>query len=159
MLPLDALHPYARNPRTHSSEQVQAIARSIREFGFTAPILINRRDEIIAGHGRLKAAALCEMHEVPCIYLDGLTAAQQRALVIADNQLAQQAGWDMNLLATEIEELAGDDGIDITLLGFSDEELALIERRGVDLADPDGRTERAVTCPKCGHEFNPREQR
>lgn len=116
------LIPYASNSRTHSDAQVAQIAASIKEFGWTNPILIDGDNTIIAGHGRLLAARKLGMKEVPVIVLDHLTKAQQRALVIADNQLALNAGWDMDMLKAEIEDLKLDD-FDLGLLGFSDEEL------------------------------------
>lgn len=116
------LIPYAANSRTHSDAQVAQIAASIKEFGWTNPILIDGDGGIIAGHGRLLAARKLGREEVPCIVLDHLSKAQQRALVIADNQLALNAGWDMDLLAAEIEGL-NLDGFDLELLGFDDAEL------------------------------------
>jgi ParB-like chromosome segregation protein Spo0J len=99
------LIPYASNSRTHSDAQIAQIAASIKEFGWTNPILIDGDNTIIAGHGRLLAARKLGMEDVPAIILDHLTKAQQRALVIADNQLALNAGWDMNMLKAEIEDL------------------------------------------------------
>ena len=113
------LIPYAANSRTHSDAQVAQIAASIREFGWTSPILVSGDDTIIAGHGRLLAARKLAMVEVPVIILDHLSKAQQRALVIADNQLALNAGWDMDMLKAEIEDLKLDD-FDIDLLGFDE---------------------------------------
>lgn len=116
------LIPYAANSRTHSDTQIAQIAASIKEFGWTNPILIDADDTIIAGHGRLLAARKLGMEEVPVIVLDHLTKAQQKALVIADNQLALNAGWDMDMLKAEIEGLSLD-GFDLELLGFSSDEL------------------------------------
>jgi DNA modification methylase len=113
------LIPYASNSRTHSDAQVAQIAASIKEFGWTNPILIDGENTIIAGHGRLLAARKLGMDKVPAIVLDHLTKSQQRALVIADNQLALNAGWDMDMLKAEIEDLNLDD-FDISLLGFDD---------------------------------------
>ena len=113
------LIPYAANSRTHSDAQVAQIAASIKEFGWTNPILIDDDNTIIAGHGRLLAARKLGMEEVPAIILDHLTKAQQRALVIADNQLALNAGWDMNMLKAEIEDL-NLENFDINLLGFDE---------------------------------------
>lgn len=117
------LVPYVANSRTHSEEQVAQIAASIKEFGFTNPILTDGDNGIIAGHGRLMAARKLGLEEVPTIALSGLTAAQKRAYVIADNKLALNAGWDAALLSSEIAGL-GEDGFDLSLLGFSDSELA-----------------------------------
>ncbi len=116
---VEALLPYAANSRTHSDAQVAQIAASIKEFGWTNPILIDGDNCIIAGHGRLLAARKLGMEQVPVIVLDHLSKAQQRALVIADNQLALNAGWDMDMLKAEIDGLKLED-FDIDLLGFDD---------------------------------------
>jgi DNA modification methylase len=118
----DALIPYARNSRTHSAEQVAQIAASIREFGFTNPVLIDGQDGIIAGHGRVMAAQKLGLDEVPCIRLDYLADAQKRAYIIADNKLALNAGWDEEMLALEITELE-ELGFDLDLLGFDESEI------------------------------------
>ena len=114
------LIPYASNSRTHSDAQVAQIAASIKEFGWTNPILVSGDNSIIAGHGRLMAARKLDMEEVPVIVLDHLSKAQQRALVIADNQLALNAGWDMNMLKAEIEDL-NLENFNLELLGFDDD--------------------------------------
>ena len=98
LIAMDNLTPYARNARTHSDDQIAQIAASIAEFGFTNPILIGGDDVIIAGHGRLMAAQKLGLAEVPVIVLDHLTEAQRRALVIADNKIAENSGWDEDLL-------------------------------------------------------------
>lgn len=116
------LIPYVNNTRTHSDKQVNQIASSIKEFGFTNPILIDEAGGIIAGHGRLMAANKLKMQEVPCIVLDGLTEAQKKAYIIADNKLALNAGWDEELLKLELENLKELD-FDIDLLGFNADEL------------------------------------
>lgn len=121
-LATEALVPYARNSRTHSPEQVSAVAASIREFGFTNPVLIDGNNTIIAGHGRVMAAQSLGLTDVPCIRLAHLTDAQRRAYVIADNKLAEQAGWNMALLRREVEDLMAE-SFDVSLLGFDDEEL------------------------------------
>jgi len=117
------LIPYVNNSRTHSEEQVTQIASSIKEFGFTNPILIDDEGGIIAGHGRLMAAKKLGLTEVPTIALEGLTEAQKKAYVIADNQLATNAGWDLDALKTEVERLTELD-FDLELLGFDDDFLA-----------------------------------
>ena len=117
------LIPYINNSRTHSDQQVQQVAASIKEFGFTNPILIDEDSGIIAGHGRLQAAQMMGMDEVPTITLEGLTEAQRKAYVIADNQLALNAGWDLDALKVELERL-GELDFDIDLLGFDDDMLA-----------------------------------
>jgi ParB family chromosome partitioning protein len=121
-LPTASLIPYARNARTHSEEQVTQIAASIREFGFNNPVLIDAQSTIIAGHGRVMAAGKLGLESVPCIRLTHLTDAQRRAYVLADNRIALNSGWDSDLLAIELGEL-GDEGFDLGLLGFGDEEL------------------------------------
>jgi len=114
------LIPYANNSRTHSEEQTTQIASSIKEFGFTNPILIDDKGGLIAGHGRLIAANKLTIKEVPCIVLEGLTEAQKKAYIIADNQLPLNAGWDLDLLKIEIEGLQELD-FNIDLLGFDDD--------------------------------------
>lgn len=114
--------PYARNSRTHSDEQVAQVAASIKEFGWTNPILVDETNTIIAGHGRLMAAQRMGMAEVPTIMLANLTEAQKRAYVIADNKLALNAGWDEEMLAVEIEDLISE-GFDLDLIGFEAEEI------------------------------------
>jgi DNA modification methylase len=121
--PLDRLIPFARNPRTHSDAQVAQIAASIAAFGFNNPILVDTKAGILAGHGRLLAARKLQLAEVPVIVLDHLTEAQKRAYIIADNQLALNAGWDETLLAAELAALQEED-LDLGLIGFEDEELA-----------------------------------
>lgn len=120
---IDALIPYARNSRTHSEAQVAQIAASIREFGFTNPVLVDGDGGIIAGHGRVLAARKLGLETVPTIRIDYMTEAQKRAYIIADNKLALNAGWDEELLALELGELA-DMGFDLGLTGFSEGELA-----------------------------------
>ena len=114
------LIPYAANSRTHSDAQVAQIAASIKEFGWTNPILVSGDNSIIAGHGRLLAARKLGMDEVPAIVLDHLSKAQQRALVIADNQLALNAGWDMGMLKAEIEDL-NLENFNLEILGFDED--------------------------------------
>lgn len=121
----DALIPYARNSRTHSPEQVEQLGRSIQQFGFTNPVLIDEHNTLIAGHGRVMAAQRIGLEVVPAIRLLHLTDAQRRAYVIADNKLAEQAGWDMNTLAREVEDLMAE-SFDVPLLGFGDDELAAL---------------------------------
>ena len=121
--PVERLVPYERNARTHSAEQVAQIAASIREFGFTNPILVDGKDGIIAGHGRLMAAKDLGLSEVPVVVLDHLTEAQKRAYVLADNKLALNAGWDVDMLTAEMEGLQAAE-FDLSLLGWSVDELS-----------------------------------
>src|SRR6266849_6931348 len=120
---LDKLIPYSKNPRTHSDAQIAQIAASIMAFGFNSPILVDSKAGIIAGHGRLLAARKLQLKEVPVIILDHLSAAQKRAYIIADNQLALNAGWDTELLGIELAALQAED-FDLAIIGFEDEELA-----------------------------------
>jgi len=131
---IDALLPYARNPRTHTPEQIAKIAASIVEVGWTQPILVDGESGIIAGHGRLAAARKLELSNVPVIELGHLTPAQKRAYVIADNRLALDAGWDDELLALEMAELS-ESGYDLLLTGFDDDEL---DQMLADIAETDG---------------------
>jgi ParB-like chromosome segregation protein Spo0J len=126
------LIPYVNNSRTHSDEQATQIASSIKEFGFTNPVLIDESGGLIAGHGRLMAAKKLDLKEVPCIVLSGLTEAQKKAYIIADNQLPQNAGWDLDKLKLEIDTLSEMD-FDIDLLGFDDDFLSIMETDVVDL--------------------------
>lgn len=134
---VDALIPYARNARTHSDEQVAQIAASIKEFGWTNPILVDGRRGIIAGHGRLLAARKLGMTEVPVIELAHLTPAQRRAYVLADNKLALNAGWDDDMLRVELGELR-EDGFDLSLTGFDLDEIGTLLNDATEgLTDPD----------------------
>ncbi|MCB1420325.1 MAG: ParB N-terminal domain-containing protein [Notoacmeibacter sp.] len=119
--PIGALRPYPKNARTHSRKQLRQIADSIETFGFTNPVLIDDDNMILAGHGRVEAARLLRMTEVPCVRLSSMTKAQKRAYVIADNKLALNAGWDDDLLAEELQALLNEDdfGFDVELTGFS----------------------------------------
>ena len=148
-VPTGKLIPYANNSRTHSPPQIAQIAASIREFGFTNPILVSDDLTIIAGHGRVKAAQTLNLSEVPCIKLSHLNERQRRAYVIADNRLALSAGWDDEILALELEALK-EEGFDLDLLGFDDAEMrALLEVQRFteedDAALPDEASSEAVT--------------
>jgi len=160
---VERLIPYAANSRTHSEAQIAQIAASIKEFGWTNPILVDGDDTIIAGHGRLLAARKLGMEKVPTIVIDHLSKAQQRALVIADNQLALNAGWDIGLLKAELEDL-NIEGFNLELLGFDERELGNFfldpnfepgsedDQGKLDQLDP-----KMVICPNCQHEFDSRE--
>lgn len=132
-LPLGRFKPYERNARTHSDAQVGQIAASIREFGWTNPILVDENDLIIAGHGRLLAARSLGMATAPCIRIVGLTDEQRRALTIADNKLGLNAGWDEALLVAELQTLGDLQG----LVGFSEDELTRLFKGHAGLTDPD----------------------
>jgi ParB-like chromosome segregation protein Spo0J len=123
--PVSKLRPYLKNARTHSRKQIRQIAESIKTFGFTNPVLISDTNEIIAGHGRVEAARLLLMESVPTVRLSHLNAEQRRAYVLADNKLAQNAGWDRELLGIELQGLI-DLEFDIEITGFSQAEIDLL---------------------------------
>lgn len=118
---VETLIPYAKNARTHSDEQVAQIAGSIREFGFNNPVLVDKDNTIIAGHGRVLAARKLGLTDVPVIVLDHLTESQRKAYVLADNRIALNSGWDVSMLSVELQDLKDD--IDLSLLGFDPKEL------------------------------------
>ena len=156
---IDSLIPYARNSRTHSDAQVAQIAASIKEFGFTNPVLIDKDGGIIAGHGRVMAARKLKLADVPCIRLGHLSDTQKRAYVIADNKLALNAGWDAEALQIELMDLDRDK-FKMELLGFDPTELGLAMGMGADFLpgdeDDQGKLDETtpITCPACGHEFH-----
>ena len=127
---IDKLIPYINNAKRHSEDQVTRIASSIREFGFVNPVLIDKDFNIIAGHGRVMAAKKLDLEEVPCVYVEGLTEAQRKAYILADNRLGELADWDMNLVVSELEMLQSLD-FDIDLTGFElpeeEEEVEVVE--------------------------------
>ena len=116
---ISELIPYARNARTHSDEQVSQLAASIKEWGWTTPVLIDEAGEIIAGHGRVMAARKLGIEEIPTMTATGWSKAQKQAYVLADNQLPQNAGWDMDLLRIETQDL-DKQGFDLGLIGFDE---------------------------------------
>ncbi len=135
--PIDDLIPYARNARTHTPGQIAAIAGSMREFGWTNPVLIDAKGGIVAGHGRVLAARQLGLTDIPCIELAHLTDTQRRAYILADNQLAiNGSGWDMELLKLELTELKALD-FDLDLTGFDADELAGIDLSGEDATEGD----------------------
>ncbi len=132
------LAPYSRNARKHSKKQVQQIAASIEKFGFTNPVLIDEDRLILAGHGRVKAAKLLELESVPCLRLLNLTTGQKRAYILADNKLAENAFWDYDLLADELEFLLEHpDEVDVGISGFAIEEIDTIIEPGGTPTDAD----------------------
>ena len=151
------LIPYACNSRTHSDEQVAQIAASICEFGWTNPLLIDGQSGIIAGHSRLLAARKLDMTEVPCVVLDHLSDAQRRALVIADNKLALNSGWDVDMLECEFRDLDESD-FDVSIMGFSQTEMdGMLADKNFQPGSEGEQTrldeKKPITCPDCGHEF------
>lgn len=128
------LIPYINNSRNHSEEQITQIASSIKEFGFTNPILIDQDNSIIAGHGRLQAVKKLGYKEVSCIVISGLTKIQIKALIIADNQLALNASWDIDKLSLELDSLK-DDNFNLDILGFNNDFLKDIQEEIIPLSD------------------------
>lgn len=141
-LPIDALTPYANNSRTHSDEQISQLAASIHEYGWTNPVLIDDDGGLIAGHGRVLAARELGMQQIPCIRLMGLTDAQKRAYIIADNRLAELSGWDVERLREEMDFVYSQ-GLDLDTLGFDSDRW---QEQLEDLFD-DGLQTRAQTAP------------
>lgn len=121
--PVASLVPYARNARTHSEEQVAQIAASIREWGWTVPVLVDEESGLIAGHGRVLAAQKLGLADVPVMVARGWSDAQKRAYILADNKLAMNAGWDADLLRVELDGLK-EEGFDVSLTGFGEDELS-----------------------------------
>jgi len=134
-LPVHSLRPYERNARTHSDAQIDAIAESIRQFGFNSPILIDDDDGVIAGHARLAAARKLGLDTVPCVRLSHLSDAQRRAYILADNRLAEMAVWDVPLLSLEVGELTLED-VDLSFLDL--DALLPIENEDFSVEDGDG---------------------
>jgi ParB-like chromosome segregation protein Spo0J len=162
VLSLTDITPYARNSRTHSDSQIAEIAASIKEFGWRQPIVIDDGNTIRAGHGRFLAAQRLGLKEVPCLR-GRLTESQWRAYVIADNRLAEKAGWDVEMLKLEVEDLE-EDNFNVDLTGFLQEDLKkiFIDDEPVKFEPSDKEPERldrkkAVTCPSCGEEFEPKD--
>lgn len=123
LLPVNVLIPYVNNARTHSAEQINKIRASLREFGFVNPLIIDRDNNVIAGHGRLEAAKAEGYTEVPCVFVEEMTEAQKKAYILADNRMALDAGWDDDLLKVELESLQDMD-FDLGLTGFDEKEIA-----------------------------------
>jgi len=157
--PVADLIPYARNSRTHSDAQVAQIAASIKEFGWTNPVLLDGDNGIIAGHGRVMAAQKLGETQVPTIELGHMSETQKRAYIIADNKLALNAGWDEQMLALEIQDLK-DVGYSLDMTGFSADELTeVMFDKLIDPESPDefkevDETDMVHKCPRCGFEFD-----
>lgn len=156
---IDDLIPYLNNTRTHTEEQINQVASSIKEFGFTNPVLIDADGGIIAGHCRTLAGKKLKLREIPCIELSNLTEAQKKAYIIADNKLALNAGWNEELLKLEIESLKELD-FDLDLLGFDSLELEDIlgESQEIEMKDffeeieQKEKVEKTFICEHCGKE-------
>lgn len=132
---IKAIRPYPRNAKIHGDDQIRKIAESIEEFGFLNPILLDSENMILCGHGRLQAAKLLGMEEVPCLYADGLTEAQKRAYILADNRLGELAEWDRDLISQELADLR-DEGFEIDITGFDVDDILFDDE--MDLSEPEG---------------------
>lgn len=157
--PLASLVPYARNSRVHPPGQVSQLAASLKEWGWTMPVLVDEDNGIIAGHGRVMAAEKLGIAEVPVMVARGWSEAKKRAYVIADNKLSLTSGWDEDMLAMELGELR-EDGFNLALTGFDEAELNKLLGDGPSFdpaPEPAGRLDELtpVTCPQCGHAFRP----
>ena len=153
---IENLKPYEKNSRVHTDEQIEQIKQSITEFGFTNPILVDKNNEVIAGHGRLVSAKLLKMQNVPCIRLGHLTEMQKKAYVIADNKLALNATWNIEMLNTELVALI-DNNYEVSLTGFDDAEidtlLAPLEPAMPVFETVTTDQETKNKCPKCQYEW------
>ena len=156
---INELKPYENNSRTHDESQIKQICESIKEYGWTNPVLIDEKGIIIAGNGRVEAGKKLDIKEVPCIVLSGLTEAQKKAYVIADNKMALNAGWDFNLLSLELENLKELD-FDLELTGFSADEIDGLLSTNEDIENNDYEEQdlkenntQLHKCPECGCEF------
>lgn len=137
LVDINRLIPYINNARTHSPEQITKLRSSLREFGFINPVIIDKDFNIIAGHGRVKAAKAEGIKEIPCVLVDYLTEAQKKAYILADNRMAMDAGWDEELLKVELEALEGE-AFDLSLTGFDEDELSdLFKEDKADIEDDD----------------------
>ena len=163
------LIPYIRNAKTHSETQIKKIMGSISEFGFIAPIIVDKDNNVLAGHGRLLAAERLGLEKVPCIREDHLTETQRKAYILADNRIGELAGWDDDLLKVELEELKIDD-FDLDMIGFDDKFLKNFledeefNGENKELTEtfeeqPETPTPTLIKCPNCGHEFTLEEEK
>lgn len=160
-VPTASLIPYARNARTHSDAQVAQIAASIREWGWTIPVLVDEAGTLIAGHGRLLAAQSLGLEEVPAMVARGWSDAKRRAYALADNRLALNAGWDETMLALEVAALSHDD-FNLSLLGFDEGELSRLmdgdpppdEQPPDEFREVDEDIDTEHECPKCGYKWS-----
>ena len=153
---IERVKPYDKNPR-RNDKAVEAVAKSIQEFGFRQPIVVDKNGVIVVGHTRWKAALKLGLKTVPVYVAADLSPQQARAYRLADNRTAETAEWDVDLLPIELGELRGD-GVDLKLLGFTDKELTeYLKEFDTDLedgeGDPNGIGAETIRCPKCGHEF------
>jgi ParB-like chromosome segregation protein Spo0J len=157
--PIDSLIPYAKNARVHDEAQIAQIAGSIKEFGFNNPVLIDKDNGIIAGHGRVMAARKLGLTEVPTILLDHLNETQRKAYILADNRIAINSTWDNEMLSLELMDIKDD--VSLAMLGFNVDELDnILSNKNFEAGtiDDQGKLDeikpKYVACPDCGHEFD-----
>lgn len=165
MRPVDSIKPYAKNAKIHGAQQIDKLRKSLREFGFVRPLLIDGDGNLISGHGTMEAARQEGMEQVPCVVVDGLTEAQRRAYIHADNKLSELSSWDESLIGLELQDLT-DLGMDMGALGFDLSDLDMktdgaekeVNSEALDLDEEDEETDRSASrrafhCPKCGFVF------
>lgn len=150
-LNIDELKPYENNSRTHSKAQIEKIAKSLKEFGWMSPVVVDESYTIIAGHGRVLGAKEAGITEVPCLVVDDLTTEQKKAYVIADNKLSDESGWDLEKLQQEVDSLKAD-GFDISLTGFNEysDFFADIDDLFISVEESEKKEEKEEVCPYCG---------
>lgn len=160
MKPVSEIVRYAKNAKIHGEEQVKRLQASLREFGFVKPLLIDEDGNLIAGHGILTAAVAEGMEAVPCVLAEGLTEAQRRAYILADNRLSELSSWDQATVDLELGDL-GDLDFDLGVTGFDLEDLSDPSEADEEKAVPESSTQtrKLVTCPECGCEFSPTRKR
>lgn len=147
------LRPYERNAKIHGPEQIEKLKASIQAFGFLSPCLIDEKNNIIAGHGRVMAAKELGMKSVPCVFVEGLSDEERRAYILADNRLGELGEWDMSLVNDELDELTGLD-FDVDLTGFSiPEEFGSDDSYFREQEEPKPKEGKTCTCPSCGFSF------
>jgi ParB-like chromosome segregation protein Spo0J len=159
---VDVLVPYEKNARKHPEAQIQQIAQSIKDFGFLSPVLIDRENNIVCGHGRVLAAKKLEMLSVPCLRAESLSEAQRRAFILIENRLHETSDWDKELLKHELDDLMLNLEMPLENVGFSPEEIASIIGDPFSLAggqpeafpEADEKIETKHECPKCGYKWS-----
>lgn len=151
---IDLLRPYENNAKVHGEDQVEAIKRSIQEFGFISPCLIDRDYNIIAGHGRVMASKELGMEKVPCLFIEGLTETQRKAYILADNKLTEMGEWDYTLVDLELYGLRDMD-FDVSVTGFDDIEPLEYQDGGGSMEYDHEPKKEEIECPRCGMRFVP----
>lgn len=161
----DMLKPHPKNSRIHSEKQIEKLQRSIREFGFAKPVIVDEDYTILAGHGAVLAAKAENLKSIPCFILTGLTDEQKRAYIITDNRMSDLSYFDMNAVVSEIEELCGRN-FDVSITGFDESLICsdslddledIFEKKKPENSDDEekDKKDKSVICPECGHAFTP----